>query len=86
LGCELDTQKLPRREATELRRLIDQAGLETVPTRKNSRARDLTNYEISVKDDGRTITAAFDDLNLPGKVQPLLDFLKSRATARPLDD
>jgi hypothetical protein len=86
LGCELDTEKLPRRDAEELKRLVEQAALDKVGIKKSSRGRDLANYEISAEDNGRMTMAAFDDMTIPGNVQPLLDFLRSRATARPLDD
>jgi hypothetical protein len=86
LGCELDTEKLPRREAQELERLVKQAALDKVGVKKSSRGRDLANYEISVEDNRRIAKAAFDDMTVPGNIQPLLDFLRSRATARPLDD
>jgi hypothetical protein len=86
LGCELDTEKLPPREAEELERLVKQAELEKAGVKKSSRGRDLTNYEINVDHNRRTTKASFDDMTAPAHVQALLDFLKSRATARPLDD
>jgi len=86
LGCELDSDKLPRAEAEELARLVKQAVLDKVGVKRSSRGRDLTNYEIIVENNGRTPKASFDDMTIPADVQPLLDFLRSRATARPLDD
>lgn len=85
LGSELDSEQLPATEAGELERLITQAGLDQVGSKK-SRGADLTNYEMTVEDKGRTIKASFDDMTIPADAQPLLDFLKSRATARPLDN
>lgn len=86
MGCELDTDKLPASEAPELARLVRQAALDKVGVKKSSRGRDLTNHEIIVENNGRTTKASFDDMTIPADVQPLLDFLKSRATARQLDD
>jgi hypothetical protein len=86
LGCELDTEKLSPREAEELARLVKQAALDKVGVKKSPRGRDLTNYEIIVEDSSRTAKASFEDMTIPASVQPLLDFLRSRATARPLDD
>jgi hypothetical protein len=86
LGCELDTEKLSPREAEELARLVQQAALDKVGVKKSPRGRDLTNYEIIVEDGGRSTKASFDDMTIPAGVQPLLDFLRSRASARPLDD
>jgi hypothetical protein len=85
LGSELDSEKLPAAEAGELERLIRQAALDQVGTKK-SRGADLTNYEMTVEDKGRTTKASFDDMTIPVNAQPLLDFLRSRANARPLDD
>jgi hypothetical protein len=86
-GSDLDSEQLPPNEAKELERLVQQAALHRAGVKKSRGAgRDLADYEISVEDHGRTIRAAFDDMTIPGNVQPLLDFLRSRATARPLDD
>ena len=86
LGSELDTEKLPASEASELARLVKQAALEKVGDKKNARGRDLTNYAIIVEDKGQTTKVSFDDMTIPANAQPLLDFLRSRAAARPLDD
>ena len=86
LGCELDTEKLSAGEAEELARLVQQAALDKVGVKKSPRGRDLTTYEITVEDRGRAAKAAFDDMTIPAGVQPLLNFLRSRATAKPLDD
>ena len=86
LGCELDTKQMSQGEAQELARLVKQAALDQVGVKKSASGRDLTTYEISVEDNGRTIKAAFDDMTIPSNVEPLLDFLRSRASARPLDD
>ena len=86
LGCELDTDKLPPGEAAQLARLVKQAALDKVGIKQSSRGRDLINHEIIVENNGRTTKASFDDMTIPADVPPLLDFLRSRATARPLDD
>jgi hypothetical protein len=86
LGADLDTDKMPTSEAEELVRLVKQAALDKVGDKKSSGGRDLTNYEIIVDDSGRTIKGSFDDMTIPSNVQPLLDFLNRRASARPLDD
>ena len=86
LGSDLDTANLPTGEAEELERLVKRAALDNVGVQKSSRGRDLTSYEIVVADNGRTTKASFDDMTIPPNVQPLLDFLKRRASAKPLDD
>ncbi len=86
LGLDLDTEKLPPSEASELERLVQQAALDQVGVKKSRGGRDLTSYEMTVEDKGRTTKASFDDMTIPANAQPLLDFLRSRATARPLDN
>jgi hypothetical protein len=85
LGCDLDTSTLPPAEAQELARLVKQASLEKIQTRRSEKARDLQNYEIAVEGDGMTAKATFDDMSIEASVEPLLDFLRDRARAVPLD-
>lgn len=86
LGADLDSEKLPPDEAEELARLVNRAALDKIGVKKSIRGRDLTSYEIIVEDNGQTRKASFDDTTIPPNVQPLLDFLNRRASARPLDD
>ena len=85
LGCDLDTSTLPPAEAQELTRLVKQANLEKIQTRRSEKARDLQNYEIAVEGDGITAKATFDDMSVDANVEPLLEFLRRRARAVPLD-
>ncbi len=85
LGCDLDTSTLPLAEAQELTRLVKQANLEKIQTRRSEKARDLQNYEVAVEGDGITAKATFDDMSVDANVEPLLDFLRQRARAIPLD-
>jgi hypothetical protein len=84
LGCDLDTSSLPPAEAQELTRLIKQANLETIHSRPSEKARDLQNYEIAVENE-MTARASFDDMSVPANGEPLLEFLRQRARAVPLD-
>jgi hypothetical protein len=86
LGCELDTEKMPPSEAQELARVVKQTEPDKVGVKTSPRGRDLTNYEIVVQDGGQTTRIVLDDMTIPSNVQPLLDFLSRRASARPLDD
>ena len=85
LGSDLDTSTLPPSEAQELARLVKQANLEKIHARRNPRGRDLQNYEISVESDELTAKASFDDMSIDANVKPLLEFLRQRARAMPLD-
>jgi len=84
LGCDLDTSSLPSAEAQELTRLVKQAKLEKIQIKRNEQARDLQNYEIAVENEV-TAKASFDDMSVDANVRPLLDFLRQRAHAVPLD-
>ena len=84
LGCDLNTSTLPPTEAQELTRLIKEATLEKIQTRRSEKGRDLQNYEIAVENE-ITAKASFDDMSMPANVRPLLDFLRQRARAVPLD-
>jgi hypothetical protein len=84
LGCNLDTSALPAAEAQELTRLVKQANLEKIQTRRSEKARDLLQYDIAVENDV-TAKASFDDMSVDPKLEPLLDFLRARARAVPLD-
>jgi|SRR4030095_8601208 Emfourin len=85
LGCDLDTSTLSPAEAQELTRLVKQANLEKIQTRRSEKARDLQNYEVVVEGDGITAKATFDDMSVDANVEPLLEFLRRRARAVPLD-
>ena len=85
LGCDLDTSTLPPAEAQELARLVKQANLEKIQTRRSEKARDLQNYEIAVEGDGMIAKATIDDMSVDANVEPLLEFLRQRARAVPLD-
>ena len=83
LGCDLETSALPPAEAQELARLVKQADLEKIHTRRNEKGRDLQIYEIAVENE-ITAKASFDDMSVPANIRPLLDFLRQRARAVPL--
>ena len=85
LGSDLDTSTLPPAEAQELTRLVKQANLEKIQAKRSEKARDLQNYEIAVEGDGLTAKATFDDMSVDANVEPLLEFLRQRARAVPLD-
>jgi len=85
LGSDLDTSTLPPAEAQELTRLVKQASLEKLKSRPSDKARDLQNYEITVEGGGLNTKASFDDMSIDANLEPLLEFLRKRARAVPLD-
>jgi len=84
LGCDLNTSTLPPAESQELTRLVKQADLEKIQTRRSEKGRDLQSYEITVENE-ITAKVSFDDMSMPANIRPLLDFLRQRARAVPLD-
>jgi hypothetical protein len=86
LGCDLNTELLPKAEATKLKRLIKKANLSTTTLHGSEKARDLFNYTIKIETEDETITAAFDDMSIPENAEPLLEFLRSHARAVPLKE
>jgi hypothetical protein len=85
LGCDLDTSTLPPAEAQELTQLVKRANLEKIQTRRSEKARDLQNYEIAVEGEGLTTKKSLDDMSVDANVEPLVEFLRQRARAVPLD-
>jgi hypothetical protein len=85
LGCDLDTSTLPPAEGQELIRLVKQANLNEIQTKRSEKARDLQNYEIAVEGEGLTAKKTLDDMSVDANVEPLLGFLRQRARAMPLD-
>ncbi len=85
-GCDLDTTVLSQTDRLRLISLVEQAGLEEIGVRKDERGRDLTTYEVVVEEAGKTLRALVDDMSTVPRLDPLLEFLRSRARAVPLDD
>ena len=85
LGCDLDTTALSQTDGLRLTRLVEQARLGEIGIRKEERGRDLTSYEVVVEDAGKTLRAMVDDMSTSPQLEPLLEFLRSRARAVPLD-
>jgi hypothetical protein len=85
LGCELDTETLPRVEADELVRLVRRAELEKAGVHTSAKGRDLVSYEITLEEQGKKTRALFDDMTVAENARALLDYLSRRVTAMPLD-
>jgi hypothetical protein len=85
LGCDLDIATMPRDEAKQLLRLVQQANVQQVGDRKHPRGRDLLVYEIVLEEKGKRIKASFDSMTTPPSVEPLLRFLAQRVHAVPLE-
>ena len=85
LGSDFDTSDLPPSEARELTQLVKQANLGKLRVARSDKARDLQTYEITVEGGGLNAQASFDDMSTDADLEPLLEFLRKRARAVPLD-
>jgi hypothetical protein len=84
-GIDLDTATLSTKDANALAQTVAESGLKDIAPPSPGPARDLIQYEIHVEsDDGKTVTARFNDMTVTEQVYPLLQFLMERAKpARP---
>ena len=48
--------------------------------KSNPAARDLTTYEISLDSDHKKKTIQFKEDNIPGRLRPLINYLRSKAS------
>jgi len=83
-GCVLDAASLPADEAQELERLVRASGITASVESLSEASRDLHQYEITIDDGKRKVTAVLDDRTLPPAAKPLLGFLKKRARPQAL--
>jgi hypothetical protein len=79
MGCDLDIKSLPAKEATKLEALVKESGILQTSVDRSKNTADVINYEITIETREGTHQVIFDDLNLPEKVLPLLDYLQSQA-------
>lgn len=82
--AEVDTADLPAREASEIRRLLDDVDLsDLTPTPAGtSTMPDLYQYDITIMRGDERGHFRFDDLSAPASLRPLLDHLSRLARPR----
>jgi hypothetical protein len=79
MGCELDTNLLSPEEATKLQSLVEQSDIFQTKSDRSENTADLIDYEITIETKAAKRQVTFDDLTLPEKILPLLDYLQSQA-------
>jgi hypothetical protein len=79
MGCDLDTNSLNITESTQLESLVKTSGILQSKSGRSENAADLISYEITIETKEGTHQVRFDDLTLPDRVLPLLDYLQSQA-------
>ncbi|WHZ28179.1 MAG: hypothetical protein OJF51_002977 [Nitrospira sp.] len=85
LGCDLDTDVMPRDEAEQLLLLIRQANIQEAGERRHPHGRDLLVYEIVLEERGRRTRSSFDSMSASPQAESLVQFLAQRARAVPLE-
>jgi hypothetical protein len=83
-GWEVDKGSLTKDEAEEFKRLIKQSGISKSGEEYSDVARDLNQYEIIIEEGASKIQAIFDDKTLPDSARPLVAFLKTHSSPKPL--
>lgn len=79
---EIDTALLPEQEAQHLRTLVEQSGI-LKTEEKCGQGADIQRYDFTVETSDGKRQVSFDDLTLPEKALPLLEYLQSKATFSP---
>lgn len=85
LGCDLDTDVMPRDEAEQLLLLIRKANIQEAGDRRHPHGRDLLVYEVVLEERGRRIKSSFDSMSASPEAESLVQFLAQRARAVPLE-
>ncbi len=78
-ACTLDTTTLSKDDANSLKELVRNADLSTARPTLSVSGRDLEQYEISVEENGASVTVTYDQSTLSAGMKPLVAYLKKRA-------
>ena len=78
-GVDLDTARLDPATAGRLEKLVQTSGIEGDIERFSEAARDLRQYEIIIRKEGRVASLVCDDDTLPKSARPLIRFLDAKA-------
>ncbi len=78
-GCEFDTANAADADAATVEALARSSDIFNEKGARVPQARDVFYYTFEVELDGKTNKVTFDQLSVPEKVKPLLDFLMARS-------
>jgi hypothetical protein len=73
-----DTGDLPDPYGKTMESLVDYNHGETA--KSNPAAKDLTEYVIGLNSDHKKTTLSFKEDNIPGRLRPLINYLRSKAS------
>ncbi|HEY9662671.1 MAG TPA: protealysin inhibitor emfourin [Allocoleopsis sp.] len=78
MGCEIDTASLPPPEAERLTALVENSGILQATSQRTPHAADLFTYEFAIEARQGNHQVSFDDMSLPERVRPLLEYLQEQ--------
>ena len=78
-ACELDSTTMDQVEQETVKGLVDQAAVRESTTARSETARDVCVHDIQIEKDGTTHHIVVDDVSIPERLRPLLNFLRKRA-------
>lgn len=79
VGCEIDTESLSPEETAQLSSLVEDSGILQATSQRTPNAADLLTYEFTIETREGTHTVSFDDLSMPDRIRPLLEYLQNRS-------
>jgi hypothetical protein len=78
-GCKFDTDANPAdAEALLVETMVKESDIMTETSKRVAAARDVFFYTFDIELNGQTHKVTFDQLSVPPKVKPLLEFLLAR--------
>jgi hypothetical protein len=84
LAAEMDSARLPEEGARHLARLVEESGVLALPAHTHAGATgpDRFAYRLTVETEGREHTVEIAEEDLSPAIEPLIDWLVSRARER----
>lgn len=79
MQCVIDTASCSQEDAKQLEALMDSSDIMQAESASIPGARDVRYYLIEIERDGQMKSLKYDELSVPAKAKPLVQFLQSRA-------
>ncbi|MBC3950622.1 MULTISPECIES: protealysin inhibitor emfourin [Pseudomonas] len=78
-SCEVNMADLEQPLVEQVKRLMEERGLQKSADTGSEHVRDQKQYEITIEDDTNAICISFDEHNIPEEARTLLSYLQKRA-------
>jgi hypothetical protein len=76
--CKLDTDSMEPAQAQILLSLVDSTGILSLASAE-VKGNDMHYYTVEVEKEGRSHRVRFDQISLPPKIKPLIDYLMANS-------